>query len=92
MHASVLDACFVHPKRSQKHHSNASSGRRSSKMPCHDCPHLLTGDVGQELSDPASAYSIQPLSYFLNSLIIPINNLRDCAFELAGTKTQADVL
>ena len=79
MHASVLDA-VVHPGSSPKHHSNASSGKEISKMPCHDCPILLTGVEGQELLDPASAYSIQPLSYFLNSLIIPMNNLRNCAF------------
>jgi len=38
------------------HHSNASSGQRSVKLPCHDCPHFQTGVVGQELSHPAFAY------------------------------------
>jgi hypothetical protein len=92
MLASVFDACFLDPKRSQKHYSTASSGRRISKMACHGCPHLQTGVVGRELSHPASAYNIQPLSYFLISLNIPLNNLRHCAFELAGTKTHCEVL
>ncbi len=79
MHASVLDACFVHPKRSQNHHSSVASGRRSSELPCHDCPHFQIGVVGQELSHPAFAYSIQPLTYFFNSLVKAI-------IKLAGTK------
>ena len=55
MHASVLDAALCIPN-APYHHSNASSGQRSVKLPCHDCPHFQTGVVGQELSHPAFAY------------------------------------